>query len=187
MGEPPRLSLNMLSLSFDAWVVLTHSYNSLEVGGWDGESKVVQELGGGLTSGELTNQDGKEGEAEGRLVGWRAEGPGQFNGPFVCAVRPPALTGCCRKTSHTRAHAFVQTCRHTSCRSFHISPSLYLFHCWGLYTQLQCLLPFTKAQTCYESVQKLVLITLSFWHHFLIWLNIITLEHVIKIQTCFFF
>lgn len=59
--------------------------------------------------GELTNQDGKEGEAEGRLEGWRAEGPGQFNGPFVCTVRPPALTGCCRKTSHThiQTHTYI--------------------------------------------------------------------------------
>lgn len=62
--------------------------------------------------GELTNQDGKEGEAEGeaegRLEGWRAERPGQFNGPFVCAVRPPALTGCCRENlTHIQTHTYI--------------------------------------------------------------------------------
>lgn len=50
--------------------------------------------------GALANPDGKGGKAErGRLRGWRAKGPGQFNGPFVYTVRPPALPG-----HHTHKH-----------------------------------------------------------------------------------
>lgn len=78
-----------------------------------------------LTSGRLRWKRG------GEASGCRAEGPGQFNGAFVCAVRPPALTGCCRKKKLTN----MQT--HILLPSFHISsPSLYLFHCSGLQPQL---------------------------------------------------
>lgn len=56
--------------------------------------------------------------------GWSrgAEGPGQFNGPFVCTVGPPALTGCCRKNTHTH----TQTFRHTSYLSVSFFPYLSL-------------------------------------------------------------
>lgn len=109
-----------------------------------GEMRKQVSDGRNLTLGEWTNQDGKEREAERRLEGWRAEGPALFNGPFVSVVRPPALTGCCKKTSHLYKHT-THTHPVSLLSSFHISPSLYLFQGSGLYQQQQYPPPFTKA------------------------------------------
>lgn len=84
----------------------------------------------GSTLGALTNPDGKEGKSrEGRLEGRRAKGPGQFNGPFVYTVRPPALTG---------RHTHKETHKHTPSLSvslFPLPPPLpppSIFHCFAL-------------------------------------------------------
>lgn len=78
------------------------------------------------TLGALANPDGKEGKAErGRLQGQRAKGPGQFNGPFVYTVRPPALLG---RHTHTKRH--TQAHKHTPSlcvSSFPLPPFLALF------------------------------------------------------------
>lgn len=73
---------------------------------------------GGVDTGSVDKPRRKRGKSrEGRLEGWRAKGPGQFNGPFVDTVRPPALTGC-----HTHKHAHTRT--HTQPLCLLISTSL---------------------------------------------------------------
>lgn len=89
------------------------------------------------TLGALANPDGKEGKAErGRLQGWRAKGPGQFNGPFVYTVRPPVLLG---RHTHQETHTSTQT--HTQSLRFLISTPSFsspssLFHWFALELQL---------------------------------------------------